>query len=63
MPQIVASLTEDSRGIIYYRNIFIIQATGQFQQNGKLMKCTLLWTLQIPGVNVIKLFFSSSLMQ
>ncbi len=26
--QIEASLTVDSRGIIYYRNAFIIQATG-----------------------------------
>jgi len=28
MLQIVASLTENSRGIIYDRNIFIIQATA-----------------------------------
>ncbi len=28
MLQIVASLTNDSRGIIYDRNMFIVQATG-----------------------------------
>jgi hypothetical protein len=28
MPQIVASLTDDSRGIIYDSNIFIVWATG-----------------------------------
>ncbi len=28
MPQFVASLTYDSRGIIYDRNMFIIQATS-----------------------------------
>jgi hypothetical protein len=27
MVQIVASLTDDSRGVIYYRNMFIVQAT------------------------------------
>ncbi len=27
MPQIVASLTEDSRGVIYNQNLFIVQAT------------------------------------
>jgi hypothetical protein len=26
--QIVASLNDDIRGIIYYRNMFIVQATG-----------------------------------
>ncbi len=28
MLQIVVSLTDDSRGIIYSRNMFIVQATG-----------------------------------
>ena len=28
--QIVASLTDDSRGVIYNRNMFIVQATGLF---------------------------------
>jgi hypothetical protein len=28
MLQIVAALTDDSRGVIYNRNIYIIQATG-----------------------------------
>jgi hypothetical protein len=28
MPQIVASLTDDSRGIIYNCNMFIVQAIG-----------------------------------
>ncbi len=28
--QIVASLSDDSRGIIYDRNMFIVQATGVF---------------------------------
>ncbi len=27
--QIVASLTDDSRGIIYDRNVFMVQPTGQ----------------------------------
>ncbi len=27
MPQIVASLTDDSCGVIYDRNLFIVQAT------------------------------------
>jgi hypothetical protein len=30
MLQIVASLTDDSRGIIYYPNMFIVQATERF---------------------------------
>jgi hypothetical protein len=28
MIQIVASCTDDSRGIIYYRNMFIVQPSG-----------------------------------
>ncbi len=28
-PQIVAPITDDSRGIIYNCNMFIVQATGQ----------------------------------
>jgi hypothetical protein len=28
MLQIVASFTVDSRGFLYYRNIFVIQTTG-----------------------------------
>jgi hypothetical protein len=31
MLQIVASLTDDSRGVIYCRNMFIVQATEHFK--------------------------------
>ncbi len=30
MLQIVTSLMDDSRGIIYYHNMLIVQATGMF---------------------------------
>jgi hypothetical protein len=33
--QIVASLTDDSRGVIYYCNVFIVQATGPWNKTYK----------------------------
>ncbi len=33
--QIVASLTDDSRGVIYDRNMFIVQATGPWNKTYK----------------------------
>jgi hypothetical protein len=32
MPQFGASLTDDSRGVIYNRNMFIKQGTGFFRE-------------------------------
>ncbi len=37
-PQIVASLTDNSRGVIYDRNMFIVQATVEKNKNNFWLK-------------------------
>jgi len=41
--QIVVLLTDDSRGVIYYRNMFIVEATGEISNKLLKTKFNLIW--------------------